>query len=215
VHKADNLPPSCAVVTKSEKRNFLEPSGLLRDGNETALPSWFYYKNKIARYTISKCNQKAFCTPRAKRRTCFYGLTHWCATLAQNRSLFHLIIGAPYCQFHLQSAKYTVLINLSPDYTLDLHRAENRHECLCAVQFSSAPNFISWEQKYRNETNMLSIHVIRFSNFEPIHRVSWTPAYVLRDQSQTSTSNFEICTAVTNRMADARTCEMGNYTSAS
>jgi len=29
VHKADNLPPSCAVVTKSGKLNFLEPSGHL------------------------------------------------------------------------------------------------------------------------------------------------------------------------------------------
>jgi len=143
----------------------------------------------------SKCNQKAFFTPTAKRRTCFYSLTYWCPTLAQNRPLFNLIIVEPYCQFHLQSAKYTVLINLSPDYTLDLHWGENRHECLCAFQFASEPNFISWEQKYRNETNMLSVPVIRFSNFEPIHRVSWTPVYVLRDQRRPPTSNFEICTA--------------------
>ena len=27
MRKADNLPPSCAVVTKSENLNFLEPSG--------------------------------------------------------------------------------------------------------------------------------------------------------------------------------------------
>jgi len=27
VPKADNLPPSCAVVTKSGNHNFLEPSG--------------------------------------------------------------------------------------------------------------------------------------------------------------------------------------------
>jgi len=27
VHKADNLPPSCAVVTKSGDLNFVEPSG--------------------------------------------------------------------------------------------------------------------------------------------------------------------------------------------
>jgi len=54
-------------------------------------------------------------------RNCFYSLTHSCPTLAQNRSTFNLIIVAPYCQFHLQPAKYTVLIQLSPDYTLDLH----------------------------------------------------------------------------------------------
>jgi len=38
VRKADNLPPSCAVVTKSGKLNFLEPSGPLRACNGTALP---------------------------------------------------------------------------------------------------------------------------------------------------------------------------------
>ena len=36
--KADNLPPSCAVVTKSRKLNFLEPSGPVRACNGTALP---------------------------------------------------------------------------------------------------------------------------------------------------------------------------------
>ena len=34
--KADNLPPSCAVVTKSGDFNFLEPSGPLRACNGTA-----------------------------------------------------------------------------------------------------------------------------------------------------------------------------------
>jgi len=38
VRKADNLPPSCAVVTKSGNPNFLEPSGPLRACNGTALP---------------------------------------------------------------------------------------------------------------------------------------------------------------------------------
>jgi len=38
VHKADNLPPSCAVVTKSGNRNFLESSGPLRACNGTDLP---------------------------------------------------------------------------------------------------------------------------------------------------------------------------------
>ena len=36
--KADNLPPSCAVVTKSGNLSFLEPSGPLRACNGTALP---------------------------------------------------------------------------------------------------------------------------------------------------------------------------------
>jgi len=38
VRKTDNLPPSCAVVTKSGNLNFLEPSGPLRACNGTALP---------------------------------------------------------------------------------------------------------------------------------------------------------------------------------
>jgi len=36
------LPPSCAVVMKSGNLNFLEPSGLLRACNGTALPSYLY-----------------------------------------------------------------------------------------------------------------------------------------------------------------------------
>ena len=38
VRKADNLPPSCAVVTKSGNHNFLEPSGPVQTCNGTALP---------------------------------------------------------------------------------------------------------------------------------------------------------------------------------
>ena len=37
VRKADNLPPSCAVVMKSGKLKFLEPSGPLQACNGTAL----------------------------------------------------------------------------------------------------------------------------------------------------------------------------------
>jgi len=37
VHKADNLPPSCAAVTKSESLNFLEPSGPVQACNGTVL----------------------------------------------------------------------------------------------------------------------------------------------------------------------------------
>ena len=38
MRKADNLPPSCAVVTKSGNRNFLEHSGPLEACNGTDLP---------------------------------------------------------------------------------------------------------------------------------------------------------------------------------
>ena len=38
MRKADNLPPSCAVVMKSGNLNFLEPSGPLQVCNGTALP---------------------------------------------------------------------------------------------------------------------------------------------------------------------------------
>jgi len=38
VRKADNLPPSCAIVTKSGKLNFLEPFGPVQAYNGTALP---------------------------------------------------------------------------------------------------------------------------------------------------------------------------------
>ena len=35
--KADNLPPSCTFVTKSVNLKFLEPSGILRACNGTAI----------------------------------------------------------------------------------------------------------------------------------------------------------------------------------
>jgi len=38
VRKADNLPPSCAVVMKSGNLNFLEPSVPVQACNGTALP---------------------------------------------------------------------------------------------------------------------------------------------------------------------------------
>ena len=38
MRKADNLPPSYAVVTKSGNINFLEPSGPVHACNGTALP---------------------------------------------------------------------------------------------------------------------------------------------------------------------------------
>ena len=41
MRKADNLLPSCAVVTKSGSRNFLEPSGPVQACNGTYLPFTF------------------------------------------------------------------------------------------------------------------------------------------------------------------------------
>ena len=38
MHKADNLPPSCAIVMKSGNLNFLELSGPVQACNGTALP---------------------------------------------------------------------------------------------------------------------------------------------------------------------------------
>jgi hypothetical protein len=38
VRKADNLPPSCAVVKKSGGLNLLEPSGPVQACNGSALP---------------------------------------------------------------------------------------------------------------------------------------------------------------------------------
>ena len=38
MRKADNLPPSCAVVTKSGNLNFMEPSGPVQACNGIALP---------------------------------------------------------------------------------------------------------------------------------------------------------------------------------
>jgi len=47
VRKADNLPPSCAVVMKSGNLNFLEPSGPLQACNGTALPLPLYREKSL------------------------------------------------------------------------------------------------------------------------------------------------------------------------
>jgi len=46
VRKADNLTPSCAVVTKSGNLNFLEPSGPVQACNGTALPYLYHHVQK-------------------------------------------------------------------------------------------------------------------------------------------------------------------------
>jgi len=52
VRKADNLPPSCAVVTKSGNLNFLEPSGPVQACNGAALiyVSLMYELKKMEKY---------------------------------------------------------------------------------------------------------------------------------------------------------------------
>ena len=45
MRKANNLPPSCAAVTKSGNLNFLEPCGPVQACNGTALPFICYVIN--------------------------------------------------------------------------------------------------------------------------------------------------------------------------
>jgi len=47
VHKGDNLPPSCATVTKSGNLNFLESPGPVQACNGTALPCTVNEKNTV------------------------------------------------------------------------------------------------------------------------------------------------------------------------
>ena len=52
MRKADNLPPSCAVVTKSGNLNFLEPSGPVQACNGTALPFTLVARTRLSNYVI-------------------------------------------------------------------------------------------------------------------------------------------------------------------
>ena len=51
MHKADNLPPSCVVVTKFGNLNFLKPSGPVQDCNWTDLPLLLVPRTTIRRLT--------------------------------------------------------------------------------------------------------------------------------------------------------------------
>ena len=55
MRKADNLPPSCAVVTKSVSLNSLEPSGPVQACNGTALPFYQSVQQESSRYEFSHC----------------------------------------------------------------------------------------------------------------------------------------------------------------
>jgi len=50
VRKADNLPPSCAVVMTSGNLNFLKPSGPVQACNGTALP----FNNSVLKNVLFK-----------------------------------------------------------------------------------------------------------------------------------------------------------------
>ena len=54
MRKADNVPPSCAVVTESGNLNFLEPSGPLRACNGTALP-FLAVQGVYPIFIVNKC----------------------------------------------------------------------------------------------------------------------------------------------------------------
>ena len=60
MRKADNLPPSCAVVTKSGDLNFLEPSGPVQACNGTAMP-FFYLLEFLLQFT-GLCESRSDCT---------------------------------------------------------------------------------------------------------------------------------------------------------
>ena len=53
MRKADNLPSSCAVVTKSGNLNFLEPSGPLQACNATDLPFTFDFHRNNQKSVVS------------------------------------------------------------------------------------------------------------------------------------------------------------------
>jgi len=56
VRKADNLPPSCADVTKSGGLNFLEPSRPVQDCNGTAFPFYICTGSKNNKCDPSRLN---------------------------------------------------------------------------------------------------------------------------------------------------------------
>jgi len=65
VLNAENLPPSCAVVTKSGNLNFLEHFGPVQACIVTA---FFYYKTRICSLSWSVARIILRCTVRAKHQ---------------------------------------------------------------------------------------------------------------------------------------------------
>ena len=60
MRKADNLPPSCAVVTKSGTLNFLEPSGPVQACNGTALPLCAHSNGICHTCLLTACEQAIY-----------------------------------------------------------------------------------------------------------------------------------------------------------
>ena len=61
MRKADNLPPYCAVVTKSGNLNFLEPSGPVQacNGTDLTLPVANCHSVEICRIQITNRGHKS------------------------------------------------------------------------------------------------------------------------------------------------------------
>ena len=61
MRKADNLPPSCAVVTKSGNLNFLEPSGPVRACSGTAFIETSVYFRQVENRNLFMLNTNYQC----------------------------------------------------------------------------------------------------------------------------------------------------------
>ena len=77
MRKADNLPPSCAVVTKSGNLNFLEPSESVQACNGTALAFFsvqlntretFVYMRLTFLFSVNCARRKSDFSFQAKKR---------------------------------------------------------------------------------------------------------------------------------------------------
>jgi len=75
VRKADKLPPSCAVVTKSGNLNFLEPSGPVQACNGTAFTDIIVGCHHLSQYTTLQTFLPAFYLVQEKLScSCFANL---------------------------------------------------------------------------------------------------------------------------------------------
>ena len=64
MRKADNLQPSCAVVTKFGNLNFLGPSGPVQTCNGTALPLTYLLFSGVVKPSRLKLNGSVVCSVR-------------------------------------------------------------------------------------------------------------------------------------------------------
>jgi len=81
VRKADNLPPSCAGVTKYGNLNFLEPSGPLRACNGTAFDFACQTNRKMAALwrvgkSVAKSDHQALMDEREFHRLDFREISY-------------------------------------------------------------------------------------------------------------------------------------------